>query len=455
MKTGELVELNVKDIGASGEGIAAHDGFTVFIPYALKGEKITARINYIKKNLAYADLIKVLIPSENRVTPVCPLFTRCGGCDYMHVSYPAQLESKRQNLSNILRKNAGITAEPLPVEPSQPLYYRNKIQLPFGIKNGRIVLGFFEEKTHTVVPLQKCYLHGEWADILIKTVLSFVEETKQSVYDEKTGKGLLRHLVARYIGNALNVTLVINGNSVKGIQALAESLKEKFPSVSLYLNVNRNRNNVIMGTELIPVLPTPQSVNIMGVDIAVNPMSFFQINDEIRDKIYQKTVDLIQPDHNTVVIDAYSGVGLLGAVMAKSGAYIYNIEIVPEAIRDADALYNKNGLDGHFTNICGDSAVELPRLIASPAFRARITSSTRLFIVLDPPRKGLDASLPAVIEALAKDIPFSMIYISCNPATLSRDLALLPSFTPTLIAPYDMFPNTSHVETLVCLIKKS
>lgn len=448
MKIGDSLDLIVDDIGSNGEGIAHFGEYTVFVPFAITGERIKAKVTFVKRSLVYATMTHIQEASAVRTIPVCPVYYRCGGCDLMHLDYTAQLESKRSNLINILRKNCGYTGEVAPaVGSTNRFFYRNKIQLPFGSLEGKTVLGFYKPGSHTLVPLTKCYLHGDWADKLIKLVSDFANANRISVYDEATRKGLLRHLVARYIGGALVVALVINGKTLANCSALVDALRKEFRDVSLYLSVNTNRTNVIMGDTLIPIYAPAQTVEIEGIRISVNPLSFFQINDEIRSKIYNAVADAVSPAKGSAIIDAYSGVGLLGAILAKSGARIYNIEIVPEAIKDADALYRANGLLPLATNICGDAAIELPKLIPSLAGKGN-----KLSVILDPPRKGCD---PAVLAALTTNLVEKLVYISCNPATLSRDLAhLLPVYKIDSITPYDMFPQTQHLETLVCIERK-
>lgn len=447
MKIGDTLELTIDDIGSGGEGIAHHGEYTVFLPYALPGESVNAKVSYVKRNLVYGVLTHVLTPSRDRVTPICPLFYRCGGCDLMHLRYEAQLEAKRNHLINILRKNSGFSGEVAPAVPSpDALYYRNKIQLPFGMREGKAVLGFYKPQTHILVPLDKCFLHGDWADKLIATVSDFVNRNRLSVYDEASGKGLLRHLIARYVGGAMVVTLVINGSALPKAESLVAALKARFSDVSLYLSVNTKRTNVILGDKLVPVYAPRQTVRVSGIEVEINPMSFFQVNDGIRARIYEDVARALCAHKGATVIDAYSGVGLLGAILAKSGARIYNIEIVPEAIRDADKLYAANGLSAQATNLCGDAAELLPRLI-----QELTPIAPSLSVVLDPPRKGCDA---AVLNALTAASVEKLIYVSCNPATLSRDLALLlPAYKVESITPYDMFPQTQHVECVVLITR--
>ena len=438
--------VTVRDLGSGGEGIAAlGEAYTVFVPFALEGETVRIRVNHVRRNLVFADLLSVEVPSPLRVRPVCYRFGKCGGCDLMHVSYDAQLLAKHKALTVTLAK-AGITAPVDPVVPSpEPLGYRNKLQLPFGIVEGRTVLGFFQEKTHRVVPIKKCFLHKEWAETLIAVTLEFVKEKGYTVYDERTGKGLLRHLVARMLQGALCVTLVVNGTPPKDLKQLHTALKERFDSVSLWVSVNRNRNNVIFGDPPVPVVYERQTVTEEGIALELHPLSFFQVNDGVRSLLTQAVSRAIPP--SAPVIDAYSGVGLLGAVLAKNGHPIVNIEIVPEAIADAEKLYRDNGVAQNATHIAGDAAAELPKVLAELK-----ASAVPPVIVLDPPRKGLDSAVVSTLNALTGS---NLIYISCNPATLARDLNLLSAhYTVTRITPFDMFPMTKHVETLVLLSHK-
>ncbi|MBQ8177552.1 MAG: 23S rRNA (uracil(1939)-C(5))-methyltransferase RlmD [Clostridia bacterium] len=466
MQPNQTIELNIIDLGMEGEGIAKYEGYTFFVPYALPGEKVKAKITHLKKgkNLGYATLKEVVEPSPFRVKPLCNRFGRCGGCTMMHLDYQKQLEYKKKNVQAVLRKNAGCVLEVNDVVPSVPYAYRNKAQLPFGMVNGKVAVGFYGTGTHKVVSSTKCFLHGEWLEKLIAIVLDFANENALSVYDEETKKGLLRHVVARYVGGKMVITIVINGTSLPKVDELADKLEREFSGMALYLSPNMRDTNVIMGDRLIPVRPTAQSIEVMGVKVDVNPFSFFQVNDYIRERLYNRVIEMVAPSENTIVIDAYAGVGLMGAIMAKQGAYVFNIEIVKEATRDSVKLYELNGVADKATNICGDASVELKKLVEgtdcgtlSPQaqkFRQLVASGKKVKIVLDPPRKGISKGVADTLNALSKVLPFELIYVSCNPATLSRDIANLTAFTPTEITPYDMFPHTSHVECVVCLTRR-
>ncbi|NCA66566.1 MAG: 23S rRNA (uracil(1939)-C(5))-methyltransferase RlmD [Clostridia bacterium] len=545
MKQGDIITLNITDYGSNGEGIARHDGCVVFVPFAVKGERIRAKVKFVKKSFANAELIAVEETSPLRVNPPCNRFTRCGGCHIMHIDYSEQLKLKRDALINTLRKNYKASFTVDDCVPSPKVYgYRNKIMLPFGIVNGRAALGFYSEGTHRVVSITKCFLNGDWAERLISAALEYANSNAISVYDEQSGKGILRHLVARYIDGKIAIAVVINADKLPRVDRLMELLAKQFEEYSLYISVNRNANNVIMGDTVELLCGKPMTATINGISYELNPLSFLQVNNEVRDAIYNKIIQEVLEYGSGAVIDAYAGVGLLGAMIAKRNIPVYNIEIVPEATADADKLAKLNNISPLVTNICGDAAVELPKLVKE--LRNTYPSIT---IILDPPRKGcaaeviatlneiaahngnninsdsigednknlvapsdidngkadfathtdgdktqLNLAMPSVLKNSPIDIEaekasvhkfvkkpdidngnsntyndnqgenntkekqnslITIIYISCNPATLARDLALLSAnYQVTSITPYDMFPNTFHIETLVCLTKQ-
>lgn len=453
IKQNDILILDIIDYGINGEGVAKHGGIVVFVPFAIKGECIKAKITYVKRAYATAELVEVLSESHFRQKPVCNRFIRCGGCNLLHLAYEEQLRLKKEILNTTLKKNIGGEFTISDCIPSKKvLGSRNKVQLPFGVVNGKPALGFFRENTHKIVSVTKCFLHEDWLEKLIAVTLEFVNTNGISVYDETTGKGLLRHLVARHIDKQLCLVLVANGRHLPKSEIYIGMLGKEFGDFSLYLSVNTKDTNVILGDELLPLVEKPFVINILGLSAQLNPLSFLQVNDEIRDEIYRAVIE--KTSSSDIVIDAFSGVGIIGAVLAKNGVKnVYNIEIVPEAIADANALAAQNGIADSVINICGDAAVELPKLLkyikeSSPA-------AQKVSIILDPPRKGVAS---AVIEALnGIDHPVELIYVSCNPATLSRDLALLTknnNYVINSITPYDMFPNTRHLETLVCMTRR-
>lgn len=445
------LELDISDHGMNGEGVAKYGDYTVFVKGALKGEKVRAKVTFVRKFTAYAETVETLTPSPHRVKPPCNRFGRCGGCDLLHVDYAEQLKIKKDALERTLRKSVSLDCDVEDVVPSPPFGYRNKLQLPFGtVENGRrTVLGFYMEGTHKVVPIGKCFLNGDYSEKLIKAALSWAIEGGISVYDERLGKGFLRHLVARKSGEHLDVTVVGNGTKLPQAAELYKKLSEEFPSCALWFSENRKPTNVIMGDSVRLLFGENKPCDFMGVKYCPNPLSFVQVNPYIAQKLYDRIVETVAPDENCTVVDAYSGIGVLGAVMRKFGANVANIEIIKEAVSDGVKMYSENGLAGDGVSFTeGDAAAELPKILSS------ISKDRRVEIILDPPRKGCSESVTATLNAEAKKRPFGLIYVSCNPATLSRDLARLTEFRAETLIPFDMFAETKNLETFVRLKTK-
>ncbi len=436
-----LLTERVDNYGMGEEGVIKKDGFVIFVSYAIKGELVKVRIDHVKRNYAYATLIEVIEPSPYRRKPVCTRFPRCGGCGLLHLEYSEQLKLKRANVDKLLEKSLpdGVTAEE--VVPSEEYGYRNKLSIPFGTTLGRVSLGFYREGTHKVVSTRKCFLNGDWAEQLISIMLDYAEKFNLTAYTDDNKKGLLRHLVARQLKDGLSVTLVVNGDSVPHRDYLVDALKSVFPRFTLYLSVNKSDTNVIFGDRLIRLYGEELKGSLLGVDFPVSPYSFMQINIPIAERILTDVISVISSYPDAVVIDAYAGIGVLGAIIARNGNPIVNIEIIPSAVEDGKRLYRELGIDGEFR--LGDTARILPDVLDS------VKESGRVVLLLDPPRKGLSSEVVATINANADKID-EIVYISCNPATLARDVAAL-DFTPTSVRPYDMFPNTRHVETVVYL----
>ncbi|MBR1746853.1 MAG: 23S rRNA (uracil(1939)-C(5))-methyltransferase RlmD [Clostridia bacterium] len=454
LKQDDILELTIADDGMAGEGVSRVGTYTVFVPFCLKGEKVRAKVTHVRKDgVVFTELKEVLSPSPLRVKPPCNRFTRCGGCDLMHVEYARQTEIKRENVERLFQKNTRLDVEVQPTVPcTSPYAYRNKIQLPFGTVEGRTVLGFYRENSHRVVSITKCFLHGDWVEKLISIFLDYADTFRLSAYNETTGKGDLKHLVARYIDGNLAVVLVTAGRRLPGLDYVPERLKKDFGSFSFYLSDKPEKNNVVMGKSIRPVVETPFVVDILGIKAGINPYSFLQLNAEIRDKIYTAVLeDVFARSDAPIVVDAYAGVGILGAVAAKRGAKVYNIEIVKEAVEDGKALAAKNGVKDRVHFVCGDAAEELPKLISELSDSENFDFGS-LNIILDPPRKGCDERVLAALNGLS--VPHKLYYISCNPATLTRDLNRLIGYDVLSVTPYDMFCQTRHVETLVRLSRR-
>ena len=452
MEVKDTLVLSIRDVGMNGEGIGESDGFTVFVPYALKGEEIKIAVDKIKGNLAWGHIIKMLKPSPLRETPLCPLFGKCGGCDFQHISLEEERKIKMQNLETVMKK-AGINFPISPIVGGNPYYYRNKMALPFGIREGEIVLGFFKEGTHKVIPLTPdkkescCPLHTNQFNKVIKCVLDYAKENSLSVYNEKSGKGLLRHLVARLVGDSFSIVLVINGNKLPKSEKLLSKLKMEFANFSLAISENTKRNNVIFGDNLTTLYGSEKlEYKTVGIKAEVSPLSFLQVNTPIAEKAYQKILSYVKED--AYVIDAYSGTGVLTVMLAQKAKKVLGIEIIPSAVENANKNAKLNGFEEKITNYCGDTAKILPQIISEYQ-----KDEGDKVVVFDPPRQGVAKEvLESVISAGAD----SIIYLSCNPATLARDLAILKDdYQICEITPFDFFPRTRHVESVVCLTRSA
>lgn len=469
----EILTGKVQSFGSDGEGVVYAEGCVFFVPYALPGEEITFRALKIKGNTGYGKIEKIITASPARRAPVCPVFSTCGGCCLQHAEYDLQREFKREKVVSALKKIGGIAVDVLPVVPcSSPYGYRNKLQLPVGVDaNGNVVVGFYAERSHRIVPIERCALHPAWADRLIAAFKRYIAESGASAYDERTKTGLIRHLVAREIDGNYLFTVVATEKRLPKSDALVKKLQELFPGCSAFINVNNKDTNVIFGEKFYPLCGAGHIDGISeGIRYEAGAETFVQVNPEVREKMYRKALEECFADGADVVIDAYSGGGLLTAMAAKRATRAYGVELNAEASACAEKLKEKNGLS-NMINICGDVAEKLPEIM-------RKERAEKTVLILDPPRAGVARS---VLYAILNSGIGRFVMISCNPATLSRDLGILTGtlreengalikrteendkeavaadgsyYSIEKIEPYDMFPQTKHVETLVQLSQK-
>ena len=460
MEKNDVVTVTAESAGSLGEGIAHLGGMTLFVPYLLPGERANVKILKVKGNIAYARAEEILTPAEERVRPQCPVFYRCGGCQLQHLRYRNQLKFKTGLVRDTLKKIGNIEASVAPCERSDKDYgYRNKLQLPVGRQEGETVIGFYAERSHRIVPTDTCPIHPAWADKVIAALKSFMEKCGLDGYDEETKTGQIRHIVVRELRKKYLVTLVVTVPELKGIDYFAFLLDGVFHEYSLFLNFNGEDTNVIFGKEFQKIKGRGSyECTDMGITFEAGPNTFVQINDGVRGRLYARAAELMEEGP---VIDCYAGGGLLTALFAQRYGRAYGIEVIPEAVACADALAEKNGLAGKMTNICGRVEEELGALLAQ---------EPEAGVVLDPPRAGVDRE---VLKLLLARAPKRILMISCNPATLARDLGILTGslaenehgeliktekghtmYEIKLVQPYDMFPQTRHVETLVLLERK-
>ncbi len=460
-------------IGSGGEGIVRYEGITFFVPACLPGEKVRFKVLKIKDKIGYGKMEEVLTPAEERARVRCPVFLRCGGCSLQHMDYSSQLQHKSNVVRESLRKIGGIQIQvPLAVKSDLPFGYRNKLQMPIGVDaSGNTVIGFYAERSHRIVPISACAIHPEWAEHLIAIIKRYCTECAVKGYDEENKTGLLRHIVAREIGGNFIFTLVAVRDALPNMPYLVGLLGESFKNFTLYVNVNDTDTNVIFGKEFHLVHGTGVFEAVeQGIRYEAGPVTFLQVNENVRTKLYKEALRTVTGEGDEVVIDAYSGGGLLTAMIAKRAKRAYGIELEEEASRCADALKEKNKLK-NMTNICGAVEDELPALLEKE-------KGEKLRLILDPPRAGIARS---VLWALLDSGIEKLTLISCNPATLARDLGILtgrlieengeliknPAYANvaegetlsgyyeiTHIQPYDMFPQTKHVESVACLTRK-
>lgn len=467
MRKNDVLTETIKDYGYNCEGICKSGDTVCFVPYTLVNEKVCFKVLKVNKNVAYCKALEILTPEEDRVRPVCRVYGKCGGCQLQHLVYSEQLKLKSKIVADCFRKIAGIKADVNQTVPSKNEYgYRNKLQLPVRHTEYGNAIGFFAENSHRVIKVDDCPIQKSGAKEIIAAFNEFIIQCGVSCYDESTGKGLLRHIVVRFIGDAAVITVVINGKTLPRVNDLIDILSASFKKFSLYLNENTENNNVITGENYTLVYGEGSYFNEeFSVKYPVTVQSFMQVNDDVKVKLYSHVVSTVEKFKANVVIDAYSGAGVMTAMLASYCDRVIGIEIIPEAVSAADALKNGNAaLKNKMTNVCAPCEKVLPEIVEKET-----QSGNKVAVVLDPPRKGCDIK---VISALLKSKPEHIVYVSCSPQTLARDAGLLVGtleydgekivrgsdcgvYEITEITPFDMFPQTKHVETLVCFKRKT
>ena len=443
--------VEIVDNGFEGEGIAKIDNFTIFIPGAIKGEKVKILIVKVLSSHAFGKILEIIKKSEYRQDVDCSTYKRCGGCNLRHVKYKETLKMKQnavQSLVNKTLKNKIQVQATIGME--NPFHYRNKAQYPIGTnKEGQPIIGVFANRTHEVIPIEKCYIQNPKSEEIAKFILNFIKEHNISIYNESTRQGLFRHIVIK-IGiktNEIMCILVINGKTIPKEKELIEEILKKFSNVkTIVKNINTKNTNVILGQENINIYGDGYIQDILGeYTFKISPVSFYQVNPIQAEKLYELGVKMAQITKNDIVFDLYCGIGTISIFMAKYAKKVYGVEIVEEAVKDA----KENAKINNVTNTefyAGDVEKVLDDLINQKGIIPDI-------VMFDPPRKGLDKTS---ISNILKIKPKKVVYISCNPATLIRDLADFEEYYDVnTIIPVDMFPYTSHVEVCALLELKS
>lgn len=443
-------EMICEGLGQDAAGVCRYDGIAVFVPDLLPGERAIVRIVKPEKRYAYGRVEKRLSDSPDRQTPFCPIARRCGGCTCQHMAYSATLSYKQNQVKELIARIAGLDIDVPPViGMEEPYHYRNKGMYPVGTENGLPVCGFFAQRTHSLVPLppEGCAIQGDDSAKAVQTVLSWARELHVPIYDERTGQGLLRHVMTRNASDGrLMVVLVVTRPTVPGQELLTARLSALPSFVSLCLSVNANPGNTILGHDIRVLFgPGEMTDTLFGLQFQISPLSFFQVNPQQTLKLYGKALEFAALDGTQTVIDAYCGTGTISLLMARQAQRVIGIEIVEAAVQNA----RENALRNQISNaefMVGATEAVLPDLIHS-GLKPDV-------IVLDPPRKGCDE---AVLDAIISSAPSRIVYVSCGAPTLARDLKLLASggYFPQKIQCVDMFCWTSSVETVVCLSNKN
>ena len=447
----DIVTLEIVDCGTDGEGIGKADGFTVFVKDAVIGDTIMAKIMKAKKNYGYGRLMEILKPSPYRVEPVCLSARQCGGCQLQAVSYEEQKVFKEKKLRGHLERIGGFTE--FPMEPligmDNPYHYRNKAQFPVGRnKEGRIVTGFYAGRTHAIIENRDCALGIPQNKDVLDRVIAHMEKYNIAPYDEATGKGLVRHIFVRYgfFTGELMVCLIINGQDLPHQRELIEKLCEIPGMTSISLNMNKKRSNVILGDKVKTIWGEDYITDKIGdISYEISPLSFFQVNPKQTWKLYSKALEYADLHGEETVWDLYCGIGTISLFLAQKAKFVRGVEIVPAAIEDA----KRNAQINHIENVeffVGKAEEVLPREYEKNGVYADV-------IVVDPPRKGCDEML---LKTILKMQPKRVVYVSCDSATLARDLRFLcdNGYELKKVCGVDQFPQTVHVETVVLLSHK-
>lgn len=441
----EIVEVTIEDLTHEGAGVAKIDGYALFIPKALPGELVKVKVIKVNKGYGFGKLLEIVKMSENRVSqPPCPIFDQCGGCQLQHLSYDGQLKQKQKQVSDVLERIGKITDVVVhrTLGMSEPWRYRNKAQVPFADHEGGLIAGFYKERSHEIIDMNSCLIQHEENDNVVQAVREAASKLGIAGYDEEKHKGILRHVVARYGVNTgqLMVVLVTRSREIPNKNQLIEAIREKIPHVtSIVQNINPKRTNVIFGDETIVLSGEEYIYDTIGdVKFAISARSFYQVNPEQTKVLYDKALEYVQLTGKETVIDAYCGIGTISLFLAQRARHVYGVEIVPEAIDDA----KRNAKLNHMDNV--DFAVGEAEKVIPWWYAQGIRADC---IVVDPPRKGCDEAL---LETIIKMKPKRVVYVSCNPATLARDLRVLEDggFKTVEVQPVDMFPHTNHCEAV-------
>lgn len=442
LKNDEFI-MEIVDVTNEGSGVGKVDGMAVFVPLTAVGDIVRVKALKVKKTYAYGKLMEIITPSNKRIENDCPYFNRCGGCVFRHIGYDAELELKANKVYEVIKRIGGVDLAPNPILFDESDRYRNKAQYPLSENGG---VGFYAFHSHRIIECEDCLLQPQIFSKITAEVSNFVKKYSISIYNEEKHKGLLRHLYIRRGANSgeIMVCFVINGDNLPKSEVIINRLKEicgeELKSVTL--NINKNDTNVILGDKCITLFGSDYITDTLaGVKVRLSPLSFYQVNTVMADKLYKKAAEYAKPEGKNI-IDLYCGAGTIGLSMAKEAKSVIGVEIIEAAVKDAEFNAKVNGIN-NARFICGDA-----KTAAEALRKEKIKPDT---VIVDPPRKGCDSEL---IKIIANDFcPESVVYISCDPATLARDIKIFGEEGYDLVeyTPADLFPRTSHVETVAIL----
>lgn len=444
MQKNDLIQLNITDMSAEGAGVGRYDGLAVFVPMSAPGDLLTVRVLKVKSSYAYGKIEQILSPSDLRCENDCAAFSKCGGCVYRHLTYDAETAIKQNRVEQALRRIGGIDLSSQPiVRAKNGCRTRNKAQYPID-PSGRV--GFFAPHSHRVVPCDDCALQPEEFSRIAACFENWLKETGQTIYNEETGKGLLRHLYIRKatVTGEIMVCVVAGGHRLPQADRLVEELKTCLGDdlKTVVLNINTKKTNVILSDSCVNLYGDGYIYDVLcGVKVRLSPLSFYQVNHDMAEKLYEKAAEYAKPQGKTV-LDLYCGAGTIGLSMARSAKSVIGVEIVPQAVEDAKYNAALNGID-NARFLCADAAAAAKQL-QKEGIRPDV-------VLVDPPRKGCS---PELLDTIANGFaPEKLVYVSCDPGTLARDLKILADLGYHVLeyTPFDLFPRTSHVETVALL----
>ena len=450
MKKNDIVKIKITSATAEGSGVGkTEDNIVVFVPMTAIGDEIEARILKVKKTYAFGKIEKIITPSAARISPDCPNFSKCGGCVWRHISYDEELKIKSKKVKDAVERIGGISTEFRPIIGSDRVNrYRNKAQFPFGKdKEGGAVIGFYAFHSHRIIDCDDCALQPEIFKTVMDVTRDFIERTNTDIYDESTGKGRLRHLYIRLgeVTNELMVCYVVNGNGLKQEDMLVKMLRESLPNLkTVVFNSNREKTNVILGNKNRVAYGKGYITDVLcRLKFKISPFSFWQVNRAQAEKLYSKAKEYAKLSGDEVLLDLYCGTGTIGLTMAQDCKQLVGVEIVEDAVNDAKANAEANEIN-NARFICADAPTAAEQL--------RKEGTAPDVVILDPPRKGCGEEL---VRTIRKMNPKRVVYVSCDPATLARDLKYFSEngYITHEVTPCDMFPRTAHCESVALLTK--